>query len=46
MDNKIFDYHKICEDIKNLDGKIQFVSVINKNWILEKIIKKILVGVS
>jgi len=29
MDNKIFDYHKICEDIKNLDEKIKFVSVIN-----------------
>lgn len=29
MENKIFDYHKICEDIKNLDEKIQFVSIIN-----------------
>ncbi len=29
MENKIFDYHKICGDIKSLDEKIQFVSVIN-----------------
>lgn len=29
MENKIFDYHKICEDIKNIDEKIQFVSIIN-----------------
>jgi len=29
MENKIFDYHKIYEDIKSLDEKIQFVSVIN-----------------
>ena len=29
MDNKIFDYHKICEDVKNLDEKIKFVSIIN-----------------
>jgi len=29
LEDKIFDYHKICDDIKNLDEKIQFVSVIN-----------------
>lgn len=29
MENKIFDYNKICEDIKSLDEKIQFVSIIN-----------------
>lgn len=29
MENKIFDYPKICDQIKNLDEKIQFVSVIN-----------------
>jgi len=29
MDNKIFEHHKICDDVKNLDKKIQFVSVIN-----------------
>jgi len=29
MENKIFDYPQICDDIKNLDEKIQFVSVIN-----------------
>lgn len=29
MKNKIFDYHKICDEVKNLDEKIQFVSVIN-----------------
>jgi len=29
MENKIFDYHKICDEIKKLDAKIQFVSVIN-----------------
>lgn len=31
MDNKIYNYHQICEDIKNLDKKMQFVSVINEN---------------
>ena len=29
MENKIFDYHKICEDVKSTDEKIQFVSIIN-----------------
>lgn len=29
MENRIFDYPKICEDIKSFDEKIQFVSVIN-----------------
>ncbi|MFQ5497144.1 MAG: DUF6659 family protein [Nitrosopumilus sp.] len=29
MENKIFDYHKLCNNIKKLDEKIQFVSVIN-----------------
>lgn len=29
MENRIFDYHKICDHVKNLDEKIQFVSVIN-----------------
>ncbi|MFQ5476869.1 MAG: DUF6659 family protein [Nitrosopumilus sp.] len=29
LGDKIFDYHKICDDVKNLDEKIQFVSVIN-----------------
>ncbi len=31
MENKIFDYPKICKEIKNLDEKIQFVSVINEH---------------
>ena len=30
MENKIFDYTQICDEIKNLDEKIQFVSVINE----------------
>ena len=30
MENKIFDYPQICDKIKNLDEKIQFVSVINE----------------
>ncbi len=30
MENKIFDYPQICNEIKNLDEKIQFVSVINE----------------
>jgi len=30
MENKIFDYPQICDKIKNLDKKIQFVSVINE----------------
>lgn len=30
MENKIFDYHQICDKIKNLDEKIQFVSIINE----------------
>ena len=30
MENKIFDYPQICNKIKNLDEKIQFVSVINE----------------
>ena len=30
MENKIFDYLQICDKIKNLDEKIQFVSVINE----------------
>jgi len=29
MENKIFDFPQICEKIKMLDEKIQFVSVIN-----------------
>ena len=29
MENKIFDYTKICDEVKNLDEKIQFVSVLN-----------------
>ena len=29
MENKIFDYPKICDAIKSLDEEIQFVSVIN-----------------
>ena len=29
MENKIFDYTTICDEVKNLDEKIQFVSVIN-----------------
>jgi len=45
-ENKIFTYSKTCDEIINFDGKIRFVSVINDNWILEKIIKKILVGAS
>ena len=31
METKIFDYHKICTEIKNLDEKIRFVSVINEH---------------
>lgn len=31
MENKIFDYPKICKEIKNLDEKIRFVSVINEH---------------
>ena len=30
MESKIFDYPQICDKIKNLDEKIQFVSVINE----------------
>jgi len=30
MENKIYDYPQICDKIKNLDEKIQFVSVINE----------------
>jgi hypothetical protein len=30
VENKIFDYPQICDKIKNLDEKIQFVSVINE----------------
>jgi hypothetical protein len=30
VENKIFDYPQICDKIKNLDKKIQFVSVINE----------------
>jgi len=30
VENKIFDYPQICDEIKNLDKKIQFVSVINE----------------
>jgi len=31
MEHKIFDYPKICTDVKNLDEKIRFVSVINEH---------------
>ena len=31
MENKIFDYPKVCTDIKNLDEKIRFVSIINEH---------------
>ncbi len=31
MENKIFNYTEICDDVKNLDEKIRFVSVINEN---------------
>lgn len=30
MRNRICDYHKICDEIKNLDEKIQFGNVENK----------------
>ncbi len=29
MKNKIFDYPQICDKIKDLDEKIQFVNIIN-----------------
>ncbi len=30
MENRIFDYHKICDKVKKLDSKIRFVGVINE----------------
>ena len=30
MENRIFDYHKICEQVKKMDSKIRFAGVINE----------------
>ncbi len=30
MSNKIYDYNKICEEVKELDSKIRFAGVINE----------------
>ena len=30
MSNVIYDYHKLCKDVKNLDKKIRFAGVINE----------------
>ena len=29
MSNVIYNYHKLCQDVKNLDKKIKFAGIIN-----------------
>lgn len=30
LSNVIYDYHKLCKDVKNLDKKIKFAGIINE----------------